>query len=89
MHIVVQEGEVLVSLIAPIQAPDESLRTTTVQSVSGPAKVFYRDYEIIRIEARGGALEILPSAIGALSWIRKDRRYQLKVGSQPPGSEQS
>ncbi len=81
MQIVVQEGEVLVSLIAPIQAPDESLRTTTVHSVSGPAKVFYRDQELIRIEARDGALEILPVSIGALTWVTKTRRYQLKIGA--------
>lgn len=80
MQIVVQEGEVLVSLVTPIQAPDESLRTMTVQTITGPAKVYYRDQELIRVEARDGALEILPPAIGALTWIKKDRRYQLKVG---------
>jgi hypothetical protein len=80
MQIIVQEGEVLISLVTPIQAPDESLRTTSVHSVSGPAKVFYRDLEIIRVEARDGALEILPASIGALTWVKKDRRYQLKVG---------
>lgn len=80
MQIIVQEGEVLISLIAPIQAPDESLRTTTVHSVSGSAKVFYRDLEIIRVEARDGNLEILPASIGSVTWVRKDRRYQLKVG---------
>ena len=80
MQIIVQEGEVLVSLIAPIQAPDESLRTTTVHSVSGPAKVYYRDLEVIRVEARDGNLEILPPSIGAITYVRKDRRYQLKVG---------
>ncbi len=79
MQIVVQEGEVLISLIAPIQAPDESLRTTTVQTIVGPAKVYYRDHELIRVEARDGALEILPGSIGALAWVRKDRRYQLKT----------
>lgn len=81
MQIVVQEGEVLISLVAPIQAPDDNLRTTTVNSVSGSAKVYYRDHEVVRVEARDGALEILPGCIGALSWIRKDRRYQLKVSS--------
>ena len=39
MQIVVQEGEASVSLIMPIQAPDESLRTTRVHSVAGPVKV--------------------------------------------------
>lgn len=80
MQIVVQEGEVLVSLVAPIQATDENLRTTTAQTVAGQAKVYYRDHEVILVEARDGNLEILPAAIGALSWVRKDRRYQLKVG---------
>jgi len=80
MQIIVQEGEVLISLISPIQAPDESLRTTTIHSVSGAAKVYYRDLELIRIEAREGTLEILPASIGAVTWVKKDRRYQLKVG---------
>ncbi|MCX8032866.1 MAG: hypothetical protein N3B14_05705 [Thermoleophilia bacterium] len=80
MQIVVQEGEVLVSLISPIQSADDSMRTTTIQSISGPAKVYYRDYELIRIEAKDGALEIFPVCVGALNWIRKDRRYQLKIG---------
>ena len=79
MQIIVQEGEVLISLTSPIQAPDESLRTTSVHTVSGPAKVYYRDLEIIRVEARDGNLEILPNAIGAVTWVKKDRRYQLKV----------
>jgi hypothetical protein len=79
MQIVVQEGDVLISLVSPIQAADENLRTTTLQSVSGPAKVYYRDHEMIRIEVRDGALEILPQAIGAVTWVKKDRRYQLKL----------
>ena len=82
MQIIVQEGDVQISLIAPIQAPDESLRTTTVHVVSGPAKVYYRDQEMIRVEAREGNLEILPAAIGGLTWVTKGRRYQLKVGGQ-------
>jgi hypothetical protein len=81
MQIVVQEGEVLISLIAPIQAADENLRTNTLQSVTGAAKVYYRDHELIRVEVRDGALEILPQAIGAVTWTKKDRRYQLKLGS--------
>lgn len=80
MQIVVQEGEVLISLVAPIQATDENLRTTTSQTVAGQAKVYYRDHEVILVEAREGNLEILPAAIGAVSWVRKDRRYQLKLG---------
>jgi hypothetical protein len=79
MQIIVQEGEVLVSLTSPIQAPDESLRTTSVHTVSGPAKVYYRDMELIRIEAREGNLELLPGSIGAVTWVKKDRRYQLKT----------
>jgi hypothetical protein len=79
MQIIVQEGEVLISLTSPIQAPDESLRTTSVHTVSGPAKVYYRDMELIRVEARDGNLEILPSSIGAVTWVKRDRRYQLKT----------
>jgi hypothetical protein len=81
MQIVVQEGRALVSLISPIHAPDESLRTTTVESISGPVKVFYRDYEMIMVMARDDALEIMPSTVGAITWTEKTRRYQLKVGS--------
>ncbi len=81
MQIVVQEGEVLISLTSPIQATDDNLRTNTVQTVTGLAKVYYRDQELIRVEARDGALELLPASIGAVSWVRKDRRYQLKLGS--------
>jgi hypothetical protein len=79
MQIIVQEGEVLISLTSPIQAPDESLRTTSVHTVSGPAKVYYRDMELIRVEARDGNLELLPTSIGAVTWVKKDRRYQLKT----------
>jgi len=80
MHIVVQEGEAAVSLTTPIQAPDENLRTTTAHSVAGQIKAYYRDFELVRIEARDGALEIMPAAIGAIAWLKKDRRYQLKQG---------
>lgn len=80
MQIVVQEGRALISLITPIQAPDENLRTTTVQSISGAVKVYYRDYEVILVEARDGALEVMPSSIGAITWTSRDRRYQLKIG---------
>jgi hypothetical protein len=81
MHMIVQEGEASVSLVAPIQAPDESLRTTTAHSVVGHVKVYYRDFEVVLVEAREGALEIMPAAIGAITWLKKDRRYQLKSGS--------
>lgn len=80
MQIVVQEGEVLVSLTTPIQAIDDGLRTTTTQTVAGQAKVYYRDHEMIMVEARDGNLQILPGAIGAVSWVSKGRCYQLKIG---------
>jgi hypothetical protein len=81
MQIIVQEGEASVSLVTPIQAPDDSLRTTNVQHVLGQVKVYYRDFEVIRVEAREGSMELLPAIIGAISWLRKDRCYQLKPGS--------
>ncbi len=80
MQILVQEGEASVSLTLAIQAPDDSLRTNSLNVVTGPVKVFYRDLEVIRIEARDGALELTPAAIASISWLRRDRRYQLKVG---------
>jgi len=81
MQIIVQEGEASISLVTPIQAPDENLRTVTTHSVLGPVKVYYRDFEVVRIEAREGALEIAAAAIGAISWISKGRCYQLKPGA--------
>ena len=81
MHFIVQEGEASVSLVTPIQAPDGNLRTSTVSSVVGPVKVFYKDLEVVLVEAREGALEITPAAVAAISWLRKDRRYQLKPES--------
>ena len=81
MHVVVQEGEASISLVVPIQAPDDSLRTTTTTSIVGPVKVYYRDFEVVLVEARQGALEITATAIGAINWLRRDRRYQLKSGS--------
>lgn len=81
MQIIVQEGEASVSLVTPIQAPDDSLRTTSVQNLVGPVKVYYRDFEIVRVEAREGALELLPASVGAVTWLRKDRCYQLKSGN--------
>jgi hypothetical protein len=80
MQIVVQEGEASVSLTTTIQAPDDSLRTNSMDILTGPVKVFYRDFEMIRVEARDGALEILPPAVASITWLRKDRRYQLKLG---------
>jgi hypothetical protein len=80
MTIIVQEGEASISLVTSIQAPDENLRTTTLSHVAGPVKVYYRDFEVIHVEARGGALELVPSTIGAICWLTKGRRYQLKHG---------
>jgi hypothetical protein len=80
MQMIVQEGDASISLVTPIQAPDENLRTTEVSTVVGPIKVYYRDFEVIRIDAREGALEIMPAAIAAITWTRKDRCYQLKSG---------
>ena len=80
MQIVVQEGEASVSLTMAIQAPDDSLRTNSFDVITGMVKVFYRDFELIRIEARDGALELTPAIIASISWLRKDRRYQLKLG---------
>jgi hypothetical protein len=80
MQVVVQEGEASVSLIMAIQAPDDSLRTTSLTILTGPVKVYYRDFEMIRVEARDGTLEILPPAVASITWLRKDRSYQLKLG---------
>ncbi len=82
MPIIVQEGEAMVSLAMAIQAPDENLRTNSTTTFSGPVKVFYRDFEVVRIEAREGDLELLPPVVGAITWLRKDRRYQLRLGEQ-------
>jgi hypothetical protein len=80
MQIVVQEGEASLSLTMSIQAPDDSLRTNSFDVITGAVKVFYRDFEVIRIEARDGALELTPAVVASISWLRKDRRYQLKLG---------
>ena len=80
MHIIVQEGEASISLVTSVQAPDDSLRTTTITNFAGPVKVYYQDFRVVHVEAREGALEFLPSAIGAISWLQKGRRYQLKHG---------
>jgi hypothetical protein len=80
MQVVVQEGEASVSLTMAIQAPDDSLRTTSLNILTGPVKVYYRDFEMIRVEARDGALQIFPPAVASITWLRQDRRYQLKLG---------
>ncbi|GAB4242940.1 MAG: hypothetical protein Kow00129_01720 [Thermoleophilia bacterium] len=80
MQIIVQEGSAILSLTQPIQAHDEALRSTTIREMTEDVKVFYRDYEIIRVEAREAKIEILPSALAGVFWLEKGRRYQLKVG---------
>jgi hypothetical protein len=80
MQVVVQEGEASVSLTMAIQAPDDSLRTTSLTILTGPVKVYYRDFEMVRVEARDGVLEIMPPAVASITWLRKDRCYQLKLG---------
>jgi hypothetical protein len=80
MQVIVQEGKAIVSLTSPIQAHDEALRTTNIREMTEEIKVFYRDYEMVRVEARGGNIEILPQAVAGIFWIEKGRRYQLKVG---------
>jgi hypothetical protein len=80
MQIIVQEGDASVSLMMAIQAPDDSLRTNSLTVLTGAVKVFYRDFEIIRLEARDGNLELTPAVIASITWLRRDRRYQLKVG---------
>ena len=80
MQVIVQEGDASVSLTLSIQAPDDSLRTNSLSVLTGPIKVFYRDFEVIRIEARDGSLELTPAVVASIFWLRKDRRYQLKIG---------
>lgn len=79
MQIIVQEGSATLSLTQPIQAHDDALRTTAVRDLTEAVKVFYRDYEVIRIEARDGAIEVLPPAVAGIFWLEKGRRYQLKT----------
>lgn len=80
MQIIVQEGTAILSLITPIQAHDEALRTTTIHEMTEKVRVFYRDYELIRVEARDGDVEVLGQAIAGVFWLEKGRRYQLKTG---------
>jgi hypothetical protein len=80
MQIIVQEGRASLSLIHPIIAHDDLLRSTSIQEINEDVKVFYRDFEIIRVEARDGSIEILPSALAGVFWVEKGRRYQLKPG---------
>jgi hypothetical protein len=78
MQIIVQEGSATVSLSEPIQAHDEALRCTSLTEITDEVKVFYRDYEIIRVEAKQGSLEVLPPAVAGIYWLEKGRRYQLR-----------
>lgn len=80
MQIIVQEGNAIISLAQEVQAHDDSLRSITIKEMSEPVKVFYRDYEMIRVEVRDGAIEVLPSSVASIFWIDKGRRYQLKTG---------
>ncbi len=82
MQIIVQEGKAILSLAVPIQAHDESLRTTTMQELTEEVKVYYRDYEVIRVECRGGDLEVIGSALSGIFWVEKGRRYQLQVKAE-------
>jgi len=81
MQIIVQEGKAVLSLTAPIHVHDEALRTTTVEEMTTDVKIYYRDYEIIKVEARDSMVEVCPAALGGVFWIEKGRRYQLKAGS--------
>jgi hypothetical protein len=80
MQVRVQEGRAMISLTCGIQAQDEALRTTSLHELTEDVKVYYRDYEMIRVEVREGAMELLPGAVAGLFWIEKGRRYQLKLG---------
>ncbi len=80
MQLIVQEGTAILSLKESIQAHDEALRSTALQEITGQVKVFYRDYEIVRVEAKEGNMEILPAGLSGLFWLTKGRRYQLKTG---------
>lgn len=82
MQLIVQEGRAIVSLMAPIRAHDEVLRTNTFSEMTENVKVFYRDYEIVRVEMRDGTIEVLPQAIAGVFWIEKGRRYQLKLSNE-------
>lgn len=79
MQIIVQEGRAILSLISPIQAHDEALRSTTISEITEDVKVFYRDYEVVRVELRDGAMEILAPALAGIYWLEKGRRYQLQT----------
>ncbi len=80
MQIIVQEGEASVSLVTPIQAPDDSLRTTNVQHVLGQVKVYYRDFEVYAWKRARGAWSCSPPSSGH-QLVAQRPCYQLKPGS--------
>jgi hypothetical protein len=79
MQIIVQEGKAILSLAQDVQAHDECLRSITIKEMSEQVKVFYRDFEVVRVEVRDGAIEVLPPAIASIYWVDKGKRYQLKT----------
>jgi hypothetical protein len=81
MQIIVQEGRAIVSLRYPIQTHDDALRTTAINELTDEVKAYYRDHELIRVEMKDGAIDVVPSAIAGLFWVEKGRRYQLKAAS--------
>ena len=81
MQIIVQEGTAILSLSQEVQAHDDSLRSITIREMSEAVKVFYRDYEVIRVEVREGAIEVMPSSIASIYWIDRGKRYQLKTSA--------
>jgi hypothetical protein len=82
MQIIVQEGKAILSLIAPIQAHDESLRSTALHEITGDVKAYYRDYELVKVETRDGDLEIRGTAIAGVYWLERGRRYQLQAKAE-------
>ena len=95
MQVIVQEGRAKVTLVAAVHAQDESLRSAAVNTLNEEIRAYYRDYEVVRIEARDGFLEIFPAALASIFWLEKARRYQLKsptaaaapVAVKGPGEE--
>jgi hypothetical protein len=79
MQIIVQEGRAVLTLISPIQAHDEALRSTALRELTEDVKVFYQDYAIVRVEARDGTMEVPAHALAGLVWVEKGRRYQLQT----------
>lgn len=82
MQIIVQEGRAIVSLVVPVRAYDEALRTATYSELTEEIKAYYRDFELVRVELRDGAMELSPAAVAAIYWLEKGRRYQLKLATE-------